>query len=1363
MPTSEIRSKLFYPLLLSVCFAAAVSSAEDLNHRLPLITAPLMEKAPQVDGAVDKGEWLRAAQGLPLIDRNAARLTDEITVYWVGYTADALYLAFRIDRPLYALAPSPEDRIEFFVQPVEGKPDYWFAVQSDGVVREGIRHATTDQGWSEPWDHKVRTTETGWEGEMRIPFKSLGLDQAPEPGAAWRLLVMENRRTPHGTLVISSWLGDGGDWPAKDKMGILRFGSAATPAVRPLSAGPINPDEAGILLETVGGVSAVKLQAKAGLYRSVRAVTAEVDDGQGGDIWIPVTAELNFFQLLDTDNLPDALKNYEAVQEFGEDFEQKPAVAQRLSWVASTEPGKYVLLYSVRDASSGQALATGTLPFEQRAAFAVEALPFLVSAGVVSVRADYQRMTAVPEGGSVVAEMKEGTDGKVLGRVEAPTDREKRRTVLALPAQELYGREVTLRTAMVDKNGKVVVEDVRPMQLPAKPEWLGWNAGPGKDEILPPWKPIVLKNDTAEIVLRQIRFGDNALPAAIRSRDKDLLKGPMSLTFDGKSPSWTRRQEEAGPARVRWVSTAKEAGVDIKVETLLEYDGMLRYDITLDPGAQPAELRNLVLQIPYSSAASLLTEDQVIKEFRNEVEMFDMDTGLQWFAEWAKGWQIGALPAFEMKKKGDTIDWTVRFIGQEGKTFKEPVTLTFGMIPTPVRELDLHTDRTFRHTHPGGGAGWDAAQATMTLSYPVDKLVVAEGGTILFRANWFKNAARLLQLGRGKDSINVYYIKGRINRYGRTLWLTRGEAQIDSNAAKGDFDRLGALDDLITPTTSWQDLALSWQRLGDKVRLELNAVEPPADQARGVVAEVPWSVWQKVLAGGEFRFGGGDTIAIDLVAVSREILPAGSLAGVFQKLPGESGPSFTLVDPLDNIRLYRGKYLSMPVKSETGRGGVAGGPWSGLFVGKVPESEGGGLLLRAGERSPAQVMKAYGMKMYMPSHEQFHHHAGFYSSEHMASPVLQDWFREEIQEEAGLGVMMYGGFGFETRDHRLAGVREELIRRPERPVFSGAMHCLATPSGDYFAWHWQRNIDYFTPLGGMYDNTAHIAECNSLEHGCGWYDDKGELQGRAPIFGARELSKRLRWLWHVYRTELLGAPGLYSLHAGARRYWAVSGFADSIKFGEGWMMGTEFTLYEPEIGWKDGWQWRVGVVGELLPKQEFQFSQNWVMLYGLLYHQPFRLYGTFLNPAWWHVNTAKPADSLKSPGAFNPYYAEKGVPNYAAPFALWWQVQDDFNTWDAEFHPFWRNGESVKLNHPKLRTSYHLHRGDRVLFVVSNFNEQPVEAQLKMELEKLGLAGQPLEAWDAFSGEVYPLKDGTVSLNIPSYQYRLVRVQKAKQ
>ena len=73
-----------------------------VTYRYPVLTAPRLSPAPVIDGVVDKAEWSAAAQSLPLVDMQDGQMLTEPSVYWVGQTDEALYLAFRFLRPPHA-------------------------------------------------------------------------------------------------------------------------------------------------------------------------------------------------------------------------------------------------------------------------------------------------------------------------------------------------------------------------------------------------------------------------------------------------------------------------------------------------------------------------------------------------------------------------------------------------------------------------------------------------------------------------------------------------------------------------------------------------------------------------------------------------------------------------------------------------------------------------------------------------------------------------------------------------------------------------------------------------------------------------------------------------------------------------------------------------------------------------------------------------------------------------------------------------------------------------------------------------------------------------------------------------------------
>jgi hypothetical protein len=416
-------------------------------------------------------------------------------------------------------------------------------------------------------------------------------------------------------------------------------------------------------------------------------------------------------------------------------------------------------------------------------------------------------------------------------------------------------------------------------------------------------------------------------------------------------------------------------------------------------------------------------------------------------------------------------------------------------------------------------------------------------------------------------------------------------------------------------------------------------------------------------------------------------------------------------------------------------------------------------LLPAGE-TPTGLdwFKAYGGDLAYPMHETMGNLAGFYGTEFLADPI----WRRSLQpiRVAGLGLMTYGGFGHNrTRDRELGPYLTELAREPLRGVDRNAavLTCAAAPGmADYYLHCWKQSIDYYGVSGMHADNTWHVWTCNNELHGCGWRDERGERQGRTPIFAARELAKRFRWLFHVYRKD-----GFIQLHAGARAFAPVGGFADLHLGGEkmGWS-GKAEDLPAPET-W-NCYQYRLGVPVEMLTKgPKHAFGPNWLYLYTLLSGMSVRMMGSHLDPAYWWTDlpaqeTQKPKFGLDS---YQPYAVRGGVSEIAHPGALWWMLQDEFDTRSARFLPFWRSAEVIALGNPQLRAAMYVHAGRDALAVLANFGAKPCAVAAALNLSELGLRGRALTVWDAYTDEAYSLTDGQLRLELPAASYRIVRIE----
>jgi hypothetical protein len=77
-----------------------------------------------------------------------------------------------------------------------------------------------------------------------------------------------------------------------------------------------------------------------------------------------------------------------------------------------------------------------------------------------------------------------------------------------------------------------------------------------------------------------------------------------------------------------------------------------------------------------------------------------------------------------------------------------------------------------------------------------------------------------------------------------------------------------------------------------------------------------------------------------------------------------------------------------------------------------------------------------------------------------------------------------------------------------------------------------------------------------------------------------------------------------------------------------------------------------------------------------------------------------------------------------------------------------------------MRVSLYCHPGQRALLVVGNFGSEDRTPVLTLELERYGLAGKPLRAWNALTGVAVPLSDtGRLSPLVRAKSFVLLRVE----
>jgi hypothetical protein len=166
------------------------------------IKAVFTKSAPQIDGFVNDEVWVNAAvinqlyQREPKTGEPASRNTEFLFLF----DPDNIYVGIRCyDDPSGITAKElardvslgEDDRIQVILDTyLDGRSGYWFQLGPRGSIGDALVNENGkdfNKSWDGLWDGKARITENGWEGELIIPFKTMGFKKGSD---TWGLKVI---------------------------------------------------------------------------------------------------------------------------------------------------------------------------------------------------------------------------------------------------------------------------------------------------------------------------------------------------------------------------------------------------------------------------------------------------------------------------------------------------------------------------------------------------------------------------------------------------------------------------------------------------------------------------------------------------------------------------------------------------------------------------------------------------------------------------------------------------------------------------------------------------------------------------------------------------------------------------------------------------------------------------------------------------------------------------------------------------------------------------------------------------------------------------------------------------------------------
>ncbi len=722
---------------------AADTQETDKPYRYLYVSGPKLKAAPTMDGVVNGNEWAGAGMAPRLYHTEDDRLLDLESKFYFGYTDEAFYIAFQIQRPEGAIEPRAgiierdksfwrqDDGLEFWLNSLPGPRshpairDFYLMWNARGTHYDR-RDKDGNLKFDPDWQSVCRTVPGyGWEGEVRLPFKEFEPTQVPKTGDEWRYCLMDNQSTPFPHIGMSGW------WPAPDwsyyakddTFTRLRFTGDAGVFVRVLESGVLRgAGTGGGRFEVVNpGTQPQKIAAKLKFYRKkadaksklsyLRSFEQSRDKGGTSDAGkvLLMVADDKLSEMIITEN-------FDAVQEKSEDVTLNAGERKTIDFALADKVGDYLLLYEFRGAD-GKLIAGGPLPFLIPEPLEVKFANFFLVDQSVTAKIDLRYIPGWKTDSALDARV-----GKLDEHWSA--DKLGQKFDYKCSVKDWPGGEYALQLTAKDAAGKVLAERKASITIPATPKWFTEKAGytPAVPE---PWTPIKAETKWLSFLMGDYGLGNLALPYEINvrsiyeERKVPILRGPVSLKgkVGGTEIPWLRSRIEIKSRKDEEVNVVGTAGVglpghlNVKSDVTFEYDGMAKVTLTFAPApGQKVDIDELYLEVPLKKEFSSLylrgmpmqptkdflyagkLPDAGIKHvFVTSVWLGNEERGFRWFAENTKGWFVGkkfAEEAIEVLNSPDGATLKLNFI-KDDKPFvlDKPRTITFAYMFTPPKAI----------------------------------------------------------------------------------------------------------------------------------------------------------------------------------------------------------------------------------------------------------------------------------------------------------------------------------------------------------------------------------------------------------------------------------------------------------------------------------------------------------------------------------------------------------------------------------------------------------------------------------------------------------------------------------------------------
>ena len=712
--------------------------------------------APVVDGNIGYKEWYHASSVCGFIDMDTGNMSDLEVRMHLCWDDTYVYVAVKVDRP--PLHPTPratfqagrhdhiwwkDDNFELVLQP--GRRDHgvkhFYALAGNSVgawslMRGELTGSGGDTSWPAEW--KVAATRQGrehWCAEVAIPIAGLTECERPAPGAVWFMDVMNQQVTPAKRMVDLGLVWNlgmhGYRCPVIPKFVFVEDGPIARPhgvgrlsvTAKQKAAGEATIGSRMVFYNT--GEEPLALDARVQLFRAAperprgaldlfRAWDIIRQIRETGKPWLDPSQEIQAFRS-ETDILRELNERFQLIGE----REGKITVTAKGENAGTAyypletpiENGEYIVAWRYSDSETGEVINAQVMPFAILPRLQVSLRPYFLTHRKIRAEASLKNL-ALTKGDRVQFTLQSGN--AALDAQVAAVESGAEAVHVYLDCRALKeGAEATVNVCLIKADGTESISNSATITRPPIPAWFGNTIGRSQ-VVPPPFEPVRPDGElAARVWQRRIEMGASGLPSSIIARDSEILARPIVFDVGGAGVEMKPIRTNCADRDAVFAAEGNIAGIPIRMDAALHYDGTIRFDFRLDPGATTATLERLILEIPLKTEwATLAThhatwtdphryqrigfagsvEEWLTKypggaiPFTYAVFLGTEDRGVQWFCESDRGWSnADEARVVSISREGDATVLRVVIVDAP-LTIAKPWTLTFGLTVTPVKD-----------------------------------------------------------------------------------------------------------------------------------------------------------------------------------------------------------------------------------------------------------------------------------------------------------------------------------------------------------------------------------------------------------------------------------------------------------------------------------------------------------------------------------------------------------------------------------------------------------------------------------------------------------------------------------------------------